>query len=492
MTFVTPERRTSRAIASTAYDTAWVAAVPHPQERRDPRFPSALDWVAAQQLPDGSWGSAIPFVHDRMLCTLAALIPLARFGRREQDRLQVQRGERYLWQHAHVLHTMPCELVGFELLLPTLAQLAADAGVQVPPYLDGFAAERERKLALLPDHLIYSPYVTVVHSLEFLGTRGDPQRLLGVRAANGSIGNSPAATAYLLHHLDDPQAVDYLSRCLATDQNAAVAVLDPCETFEALWIAYHRWLGGAPAASVLSAGLRDQLLVDLASNGVSLSPSFPIPDADDTAVALLLLHEAGIGVEPSALCRFERDGYFVSFPYERHASTGVNIHALQAIVRYPHYPNVAHTIGKIVQFLHDAQQQGSYWLDKWHISPLYATSRAVVALLELPDPFRQQGRALAQTAVQWILHTQNENGSWGFFGIPTVEETAYAVLALNRLRTHSSHVRQAIASGTAYLTAHQHDPQPAMWMDKCLYHPTHIVHAVIDAAIKCTQASNDT
>lgn len=137
MTLTIPERRTSRAIASTAYDTAWVAAVPDPQQRHDPRFPSALDWVTAQQLPDGSWGSAIPFAHDRILCTLAALIPLARFGRREQDRLQVQRGERYLWQHAHVLRSMPCELVGFELLLPTLAQLATSAGVHVPPYLDG-------------------------------------------------------------------------------------------------------------------------------------------------------------------------------------------------------------------------------------------------------------------------------------------------------------------------------------------------------------------
>src|SRR3712207_5961196 len=87
------------AIASTAYDTAWLAAVPDPSDRRDPRFPSALNWITTHQHADGSWGSAVRYEHDRIICTLAALIPLARFGRRESDRWQLQRGERYLWQH---------------------------------------------------------------------------------------------------------------------------------------------------------------------------------------------------------------------------------------------------------------------------------------------------------------------------------------------------------------------------------------------------------
>jgi halimadienyl-diphosphate synthase len=472
-----------RAIASTPYDTAWVAAVPHPDDRRDPRFPTALNWITTNQHPDGSWGSALPYLHDRIICTLAALIPLARFGRRELDRVQLRRGERYLWQHAHLLQRDPCELVGFELLLPTLTQLARDAGVKVPPYLVGFAQERHEKLKLLPPHLLYSPAATIVHSLEFLGAHVDPLQLLKVRSPNGSIGNSPAATAFLLHHVEDAAAVAYLAHCLASDPREGVPVLEPCETFETLWVAYHQFLGGTPASELFSPAAQQTLQAALGNTGVSLSPSFPVADADDTAVALILLHEAGIHVAPSALQQFEREAYFVSFPYERHASTGVNIHVLQALLRYPEYPRCEAAIANILRFLEETRQHGTYWIDKWHVSPYYATSRAVIALSELPGPYEQSGGPLLDTAVEWLVQTQHEHGAWGFFGLPTCEETAYALLALNRVAKRGYLVEEAMRAGEAYLAAHAAEARPALWIDKCLYHPTRIVDAAINAAL---------
>ncbi len=471
-----------RAIASTPYDTAWVATVPAAQDRRDPRFPSALNWISANQHADGSWGSQLPYVHDRIICTLAALVPLVQFGRRDGDRLQVQRGERYLWQHAHLLHREPCELVGFELLLPTLVQRARAAGIAVPPYLDGFAEERRKKLALLPPQLLYSPAVTIVHSLEFLGSDVNALQLLTTRAPNGSVGNSPAATAFLLQHVDDPAAETYLTRCLAGDQGHGVPVLEPCETFETLWVAYHQYLGGRPAAQLLAPTFQREMQLALSATGVSLSPSFPIPDADDTAVALTLLHEAGIAAQPTALQQFEREDYFVSFPYERHPSTGVNIHVLQALLRYPDYPGRDGAIAKILRFLAAARQHGTYWIDKWHISPFYATSRALIALNELPAEYHRTGAPLSEAAVEWLLQMQSEDGAWGFYHIPTCEETAYALLGLRSLEAPSERVHRAIVSGMAYLERQQAAPRPALWIDKCLYHPTRIVAAAIEAA----------
>jgi halimadienyl-diphosphate synthase len=481
-TYVPGNSSVSRAIASTPYDTAWVAAVPHPYDRRDPRFPSALAWIAANQHADGSWGSLIPYKHDRIICTLAALIPLARFGRREVDRVQIRRGERYLWQHGHLLRETPCELVGFELLLPTLIELATDAGVHVPPFLDVFIAERNAKLALLPPEMLYSPGVTIAHSLEFLGTTVNPLQLINVQAPNGSIGNSPAATAFMLQHIDDPAAVAYLQHCLAGDAGSAVPVLEPCETYEALWSAYHAFLGGTPAAELVAdPAFRAHLLQSLAAGGVSLSPSFPVADADDTAVALMLLHEAGIEVEPTALQHFERDDYFVSFPYERHASTGVNIHVLQALTRFPSYPNRDRAIDKILHFLESAREHQTFWIDKWHISPYYATSHALAALCELPATYRRQTQPMLDSAVEWIMQTQNADGSWGFYGVPTAEETAYAVLGLQAIAPKQPAVSAAIAAGQAYLTAHTTDDHPAMWVDKCLYYPFRIVATAIMA-----------
>src|SRR5687767_10830596 len=79
---------TRPGIAGTAYDTAWLAGVPD-GDRRDPFFPTALRWLVEHQWPDGSWGGAVPYAHDRVLCTLAALAPLALFGRRAEDRAAV-------------------------------------------------------------------------------------------------------------------------------------------------------------------------------------------------------------------------------------------------------------------------------------------------------------------------------------------------------------------------------------------------------------------
>src|SRR5206468_8411493 len=130
----------------------------------------------------------------------------------------------------------------------------------------------------------------------------DPAGLRSAQGHNGSIGNSPAATAFFLNRTDhdNRSALSYLETCVGRGGGATAPVLHPCETFELLWAAYHLYLGGAPSHSLLRTAERRQLLQALQhSGGVSLSPTFPIPDADDTAVALLLLHDLGERVDPS-------------------------------------------------------------------------------------------------------------------------------------------------------------------------------------------------
>src|SRR5579884_2062022 len=94
-------------IAGCAYDTAWLAGVPSPGNPRDSRYPACLEWLVDHQLPDGSWGGTVQYEHDRILSTLAALAPLARFGHRNEDREAIVAGTRYLWQHGHRLAIEP-------------------------------------------------------------------------------------------------------------------------------------------------------------------------------------------------------------------------------------------------------------------------------------------------------------------------------------------------------------------------------------------------
>jgi halimadienyl-diphosphate synthase len=479
----TPKSRPG--IAGVAYDTAWLAGLAHRDDRRTSRFPTTLRWLADNQLSDGSWGSPVRYEHDRILCTLAALAPLAEFGRRAEDRRAVEAGTRYLWQHGHLLRREPVELVGFELLLPSLVDRTRQAGVAVPPHLDVYAAERVQKLNLIPKQALYSPRATVVHSLEFLGGQADSNRLKSAQGQNGAIGNSPAATAFFLAQAneDDRHALGYLEACLGHSGGATAPVLHPCETFELLWAAYHLFLGGMPSQRLLRPAERRRLLEALNTAGVSLSPSFPIPDADDTAVALLLLHDLGERVDPQVLKPFEaQDGSFVSFPYERHSSVGVNVHILHAIARVPGYPDAERVIERISSYLAD-QHNGLYWIDKWHISPLYATAHVLRALEDLAPRQRAQLTHQVERSREWLRQSQNADGSWGFYGVSTAEETAYGLLALascaddrdvQRCEAAARYLRETAADGTSH---------PPMWIDKCLYIPPLVVNAAIEAAL---------
>lgn len=482
---------TRPGITGVAYDTAWLAGMPAPTDRRSSRFPTALRWLADNQLADGSWGSPVRYEHDRILCTLAALAPLAEFGRRDEDRRAVEAGTRYLWQHGHLLSREPVEPVGFELLVPALVQRARAAGVAVPPHLDSYASQRARKLDLIPKNALYSPHTTIVHSLEFLGDQADPRGLAAAQGQNGALGNSPAATAFFLAQTQssDPQALGYLESCLDRGGGASAPVLHPCDTFELLWSAYHLFVGGAPSPGILRATERRRLLVDLASGGVSLSRTFPIPDADDTAVALLLLHDLGERVDPSVLQAFETaDGSFASFPYERHSSVGVNAHVLHALLRVPGYPDASRAIDRILTYLIDSHS-GLYWIDKWHISPLYATAHVLAALEDLPAAQRGRVAELVEHSREWIRQSQNADGSWGFYSQATAEETAYGLLALLGTRDVDQRDHAHAFAAANFLQLHLEDPDrdtiahPPLWVDKCLYVPPLVVNAAIAGAL---------
>src|SRR5207253_9682220 len=278
-------------------------------------------------------------------------------------------------------------------------------------------------------------------------------------------------------------ALGYLETCLGHSGGATAPVLHPCETFELLWAAYHLFLGGAPSQRLLRPAERRRLADDLNASGVSLSPSFPIPDADDTAVALLLLHDLGERVDPSVLKAFEAsDGSFVSFPYERHSSVGVNVHVLHAIARVPGYPDAERTIERISSYLAD-QHSGLYWIDKWHISPLYATAHVLCALEDLAPHQKTRLTHQIERSREWLRQSQNSDGSWGFYGQATAEETAYGLLALSasaddrdmqRCEAAAGYLREATANGATH---------PPLWIDKCLYIPPLVVNAAIEAAL---------
>src|SRR5690349_5325551 len=77
-------------LSNVAYDTAWIARLGEIDWELSSQ---ALAWLGEHQLRDGSWGAPEPFYyHDRLVCTLAAMIALTYRGRRAQDHAQIERG----------------------------------------------------------------------------------------------------------------------------------------------------------------------------------------------------------------------------------------------------------------------------------------------------------------------------------------------------------------------------------------------------------------
>jgi len=474
------------------YDIAWMARVPD-YTGNGLRWPYLIDWLITHQQPDGSWGGSIHYYHDRILCTLTAIIALKDNGKEPAVKQAIMRGEEYIWHNLHRLRHDPFELVGFELILPTLLAEALGLGLDIPRHTCGYGQTRREKLSLIPPALLYSPKITTVHSLEFLGKDGDPEQMRQAIAANGSLGNSPATTCYyLLRGGDDDRTLDYLQNMVKHNQD--IIYLYPCRTFELTWVLHSLSFCDRPLTDLVETSVWKELLDNLGKKGIGLDSTFGIEDGDITSVAVRLLTMAGYSIDPAVLAQFQvQEKYiFRTYEYERNPSIGTNIHALEALSLLPDYPNRDETKDRVLAFLMSNRTFDTYWVDKWHASPYYATAHVLVGISKSAPGLLCE----CHNAVEWLAHTQREDGSWGFFDRGTVEETAYVLTALLYSIRLFSIDRDLLRRSVAYLyreTGGQFDDYhyPPLWIGKPLYVPHDIVQASVLSALMLYEETFD-
>jgi hypothetical protein len=160
---------------------------------------------------------------------------------------------------------------------------------------------------------------------------------------------------------------------------------------------------------------------------------------------------------------------------------GVNAHVLHALARVDGYPDRERAIQRVCAYLAD-QHSGLYWIDKWHISPLYATAHVLRALEDLSPEQQKPLASLVARSRDWLRHSQNADGSWGFYGEATPEETAYGLLAL-ATSADDRDMRHCDAAASYLHQTRDSATHPPLWIDKCLYIPPLVVNAAIDAAL---------
>jgi len=473
-------------MASTAYDTAWVARLGEIDWNLSNR---ALAWLAENQLPDGSWGAPAPvYHHDRVLCTLAAMIALTYRGRRGHDKVQIENGrlalERIVGGATQGLQSDPNgATVGFELIAPTLAAEAEKLGIiknQGDRILGRLSKQRAKKLSYLQGNMI-SRHVTMAFSAELAGIDG--QSMLDIehlQEANGSAGLSPSATAYFATYVKkgDEASLNYLRQTAKPD--GGQPNVSPFDIFEVAWSLWNlSFIPGMSANEKLKPHLDFLSKAWEPKRGVAFSTAYSVKDSDDSVITYNALLRYGIEKDLGSIMAYEEKDHFRCFDLEVNPSISANIHILDALLQSGLTVKYS-SVEKILLFLKKAKNGQAFWVDKWHSSAYYPTAHAVIACAG-------HANNMVEESVQWLISSQNKNGSWGTY-ISTAEETAYAMQALWVWNQRVARIPKAIfKNGARWLKENLDKPYPPLWIGKCLYSPQLVVRSAVISALSLTQ-----
>ncbi len=213
-----------------------------------------------------------------------------------------------------------------------------------------------------------------------------------------------------------------------------------------------------------------------------------VPDADDTAGALIALLKLGAidsitmraGMAGARWLRNlqNRDGGIPTFcrgwgalPFDR-SSPDLTAHALRAWSAWlPQFPKklrlqCVRSIEHALIFLANSQAPDGSWLPLWFGNEhapedqnrTYGTAHVLIALRELDERGFHFPPELTERAAAWLVDAQDSSGGWSGFpgGPPSTEETALAVEALAGYRA------DAASAGTDWLIARVEDDS---WRD---------------------------
>ncbi|KFK30883.1 copalyl diphosphate synthase [Arabis alpina] len=300
-------------ITISAYDTAWVALIDAGD--KTPAFPSAVQWIAENELSDGSWGDAYLFsYHDRLINTLACVVALKSWNLFPN---QCQKGIAFFRENIGKLEEEDDEHmpIGFEVAFPSLLEIARGLNIDVPydsPVLKTIYAKKELKLTRIPKEIMYKIPTTLLHSLE--GMRDlDWEKLLKLQCQDGSFLYSPSSTAFAFMQTRDNNCLGYLRNAVQRF-NGGVPNVFPVDLFEHIWIVDRlQRLGISRYFEEEIKECLDYVHRYWTDKGICWARCSHVQDIDDTAMAFRLLRLHGYQVSADVFKNFEKEGEFFCF-----------------------------------------------------------------------------------------------------------------------------------------------------------------------------------
>ncbi|CAI9778857.1 unnamed protein product [Fraxinus pennsylvanica] len=218
------------------YDTAWIALVKNLDGLDLPQFPSSVEWIANNQLSDGSWGDEHFFLaYDRLLNTLAYVVALRPWNVHAR---KIDKEEIY--------------------------------------------SSRDQKMKRIPKDLMHKLPTSLLFSLEGFQDL-DWKKLLKLQTPLGSFLTSPSSTAFALMETKEDNCFRYLDDIVHKFNGGA-------DLFARLW-AIDR-LQRLGISRFFESQINDFL------NYVYSARYLRFCDIDDTSMAFRLLRLHGFSVNP--------------------------------------------------------------------------------------------------------------------------------------------------------------------------------------------------
>ncbi|CAN1246784.1 (-)-kolavenyl diphosphate synthase TPS14, chloroplastic [Linum grandiflorum] len=354
----------------SAYDTAWVALVKDVNGSGRPQFPESLEWIANNQLDDGSWGDVELFqAHDRLLNTLGCVVALTTWNLHPD---KCARGMKFFNENLNRLEDENMEHmpIGFEVAFPSLLELARSLNLDVnhdTPVLQEIYAARNIKLKKIPKEILHNYPTTLLHSLEGMPEL-DWDKLLKLQSSDGSFLFSPAATACALAQTNDQKCLGYLSKMVQKFRGGVPNVY-PVDLFENIWaIDRLQRLGISRYFQPEITKCVDYIEKYWDERGICWARNSEVHDIDDTAMGFRILRTHGRKVSPDVFKYFEKNGDFFCFAGQSNqAITGLfNLYRASQVL-FPGEEILENAKEYAYKFLKEKQASDEL-LDKWIIT----------------------------------------------------------------------------------------------------------------------------
>ncbi|GFY91840.1 hypothetical protein Acr_08g0002360 [Actinidia rufa] len=217
----------------SAYDTGWLAMIPHPKQDSSPKFKGCLVWVLNNQKEEGYWGETgtdgLPTI-DCLPATLACMMALKKWGVGQKN---LKKGLAFIHVNSKMLLKEKCDHLPrwFTIVFPAMVELAQAMNLEVvfPKALEGVVLDifLERQQILEREEFIdqncYPPLASYLEALP-PSYNIDRKDITMNLSGDGSFFQSPSATACAFLATGNQQSMAYLESLIQRCPNGVPAM----------------------------------------------------------------------------------------------------------------------------------------------------------------------------------------------------------------------------------------------------------------------------